>query len=149
MIEIFFIAALITLMFALLTRKKQKSKKRRSKKEIIPNSSESFDPLEITQQILGDRAMKKIYNQPRRIVVAKLENKKIAAIKDSDSGPLIVINKEHKQSDKLFTYLASKSEEAESLLDIICHRDNATNENCNLVMQKIAEKLITSQGELS
>ena len=55
--------------------------------------------------------MKKIYKQPRRIVIAKLESKKIAAIKASDSGPLIVINKEHKQSSKLFSYLASKGEE--------------------------------------
>ena len=149
MIEIFFIAALITLLFAVLTRKKHKSKERRSKKDIIPKTSKSFDPLEITQQILGDRAMKKIYKQPRRIVIAKLESKKIAAIKASDSGPLIVINKEHKQSSKLFAYLASKCEDTEGLLDIICHADNATNEKCNLIMQKIAEKLIIVQEELS
>ena len=149
MIEIFFIAALITLLFAALTRKKHKSKGRRSKREIIPQTSKSFDPLEITQQILGDRAMKKIYKQPRRIVIAKLEGKKIAAIKASDSGPLIVINKEHKQSSKLFAYLTSKREDTEGLLDIICHADNVTNEKCNLVMQKIAEKLIIVQEELS
>ena len=93
--------------------------------------------------------MKKIYKQPRRIVIAKLESKKIAAIKASDSGPLIVINKEHKQSSKLFAYLASKGEDTEGLLDVICHTDNATNKNCNLIMQKIADKLITIQEELS
>ena len=149
MIEIFFIAALITLLFTLLTRKKYKSKKKRSKKEITPNSSDPFDPLEITRQILGDRAMKKIYKQPRRIVIAKLESKKIAAIKASDSGPMIVINKEHKQSAELFAYLDSKHEGTEGLLDVICHADNATSENCHLVMKKIAEKLITNQEELS
>lgn len=149
MIEIFFIAALITLLFAVLTRKKHKRQERRSKKDIIPKTSKSFDPLEITQQILGDRAMKKIYKQPRRILIAKLESKKIAAIKASDSGPLIVINKEHKQSSKLFAYLTSKREDTEGLLDIICHADNVTNEKCNLVMQKIAEKLIIVQEELS
>lgn len=149
MIEIFFIAALITLLFAVLTRKKHKRQERRSKKDIIPKTSKSFDPLEITQQILGDRAMKKIYKQPRRILIAKLESKKIAAIKASDSGPLIVINKEHKQSSKLFAYLTSKREDTEGLLDIICHADNVTNEKCNWVMQKIAEKLIIVQEELS
>ena len=149
MIEIFFIAALITLLFAVLTRKKHKSKERRSEKEIIPKTSKSFDPLEITQQILGDRAMKKIYKQPRRIVIAKLDSRKIAAIKASDSGPLIVINKEHRQSGELFAFLDAKGKCTEDLLDVICHRDNATNENCNLIMKKIAEKLIKNQEELS
>ena len=44
--------------------------------------------------------MKKTYKQ-HDIVIAKLESKKIAAIKASDSGPLIIINKEHKQSSKV------------------------------------------------
>lgn len=149
MIEIFFRAALITLLFTLLTRKKYKSKKKRSKKEITPNSSDPFDPLEITRKILGDKAMKKIYKQPRRIVIAKLESKNIAAIKASDSGPMIIINKEHKQSGKLFAYLVTKGEGTEALLDVICHTENATNKNCNLVMKKIAEKLITNQEELT
>ena len=149
MIEILFVAALITLLFTLLTRKNYKSKKKRSKKEITPNSSDPFDPLKITRQILGDNAMKKIYRQPRRIVIAKLESKNIAAIKASDSGPLIVINKEHKQSRKLYEYLTSKGDDTENLLDVICHIDNATNTSCNQVMKKIAEKLTTNQEELS
>lgn len=149
MIEIFFTAALITLLFTLTTRENYKSKKKRSKKEITPDPSDPFDPLAITRQILGDKAMKKIYKQPRRIVIAKLESKNIAVIKDSDSGPMIVINKEHKQSGKLFAYLISKVEGVEGLLDVICHTDNATNENCNLVMKKLVEKLIANQQELS
>ena len=148
MIEIFFIAALITALLTLPTTKKSKSTKKGSRKD-TPNSIDSFDPLEITRQILGDKAMKKIYKQPRRIVIAKLEKKNIAIIKDSDSGPMIVINKEHKQSGKLFKYLEAKGKCTEDLLDVICHRDNATNENCNLIMNKIAEKLIKNQEELS
>lgn len=148
MMEILFIAALITALLTLPTIKKPKSKKKGSKKD-TPNSIDPFDPLEITRQILGDKAMKKIYKQPRRIVIAKLENKNIATIKDSDSGPMIVINKEHKRSGKLFKYLEAKGKCTEDLLDVICHRDNATNENCNLIMNKIAEKLIKNQEELS
>ncbi len=149
MIEIFFIIALIILAFKFLTRKKYRRREQNGEKEIAPYPSQHLDPLKITRQLLGDKAMKKTYKQPRRIVMAKLESKKIAVIKASDSGPLIVINKEHKQSSKLFAYLASKGEDTEGLLNVICHADNATNENCNLVMQKIADKLITSQEEPS
>lgn len=149
MIEIFFIVALIILAFKILTRKKYKRRKKSGKKEFAPFLRQPLDALKITRQILGDRAMKKIYNQPRRIVMAKLESKKIATIKASDSGPLIIINKEHEQSDKLFTYLTSKGDETEVLLNIICHTDNATRDNCNQIMKRIAEKLITNQEELS
>lgn len=145
MIEIFFIIALIILAFKFLTREKYRRRKQSGKKEIDPYLSQPLDPINITRQILGDSAMKKIYKQPRRIVMAKLESKKIAAIKASDSGPLIVINKEHEQSGKLYTYLISKHESADHLLDVICHTDNATNENCNLITQKIAEKLINQE----
>ena len=149
MMEIFFTAVLITLLLTLPTRKKYKSKEKGSKKDKIPNSIGPFKHPEITRQALGDKAMKKIYKQPRRIVIAKLESKNIAAIKDSDSGPMIVINKEHRQSGELFAFLDAKGKCTEDLLDVICHRDNATNENCNLIMKKIAEKLIKNQEELS
>ena len=149
MIKIFFIAALIILAFKFLKKKKYTRRKKSRKKEITPCPIQPFDPLNITRQILGDKAMKKTYKQPRRIVIAKLDSKKIAAIKASDSGPLIVINKEHRQSEKLYDYLTSKNEGVEDLLDVICHIDNATNETCNQVMQEVAKKLISSQEKLS
>jgi hypothetical protein len=149
MIKILFMAALIALLLSFFTRKRHIRKKKSGRTGITPNTKQSFDPLEITRQILGDGAMKKIYTQPRRIVIAKLDSKMIAAIKASDSGPMIVINKEHEQSEKLFAYLVSKREDAKRLLDVICHTDNATSETCNLVMKRIAEELSTNQEELS
>lgn len=149
MIEIFFIIALIILVFKFLTRKKYRRREQNGEKEIAPYPSQHLDPLKITRQMLGDKAMKKTYKQPRRIVMAKLESKKIALIKASDSGPLIVINKEHEQSSKFYAYLTSKGEDIERLLEIICHTDNATNDTCSLVMKRIAEKLTTSQEEPS
>ena len=153
MFEIILVAALITFLIVFFQSPKKGSRNSRTQSTEVnatpPLKEKAAVSLEsILVKHLGSKSIYKRYPNKTRVVVAFLETTRLALAKESDCGPMIVLNQNDERSEKIYKILSNKSSDARNFLSVLSHKEHFTSKTVDEALSLVYSDIILKRDSI-
>ena len=147
MVEIILVAALVTFLIVFFQSPKKVSRRSFDQSSEVNASTPPKEKVAVSLESillkqLGSRSIHKRYPNKTRVVVAFLETSRLALAKESDCGPMIVLNRNDERSGMIYKVLTTQSSDVRNFLSVLSHKEYFTSKTVDEILSLVYSDIV-------